>query len=361
MKISYIEGLKGLGALMVFLTHYRMAGLLSFNSSFFKNPIISLLMSGNVAVELFIMVSAYSVAMSIERKLNSTAPLQSLKYIIVKRYFRLAIPIASILIIEGVLYPFGIFNPHEVAEQLGGHSSVMRAYQSLTYTFNGLIQGMFLSPIGKCYGWLNPAWMLRYIFYGTFVVIILKIGVWRQGILGKLIIYLLFAVLLSAISIHYFAVVTGAALTEINHAKYAIGGRKDIIFAIFFLSLAISLYKCVKTEMTPMIVATIILFGSIFSKCFQLFFSSKPMSWLGGVSLGMYLIHWPLICSFSVRLYSLLEGFTAVTRLTIVFSSTCLLLLILSKIYVEFFEKRICNTLVEEITKIINGKLCSKT
>jgi len=351
MRLSYIDGLKGVGALMVFFTHYRMMELFSPCEAVWKNPVLTFVMSGKIAVQLFLMVSAYSIALSVKNKMSKRTNWGGVKIIIVKRYFRLAIPLAVILVIEGFLYPLGIFNPHDVVESLGARSGVVNAYQSLTY--QGLVKAIFLSPIGNHAGWLSPAWMLQYIFFGTFIVIILKIGIYGMTIVGKIIMYSLFTLIFCACSLYYLPIIIGSLLSEFKNEQRIMKGYSSFAFTFLLLSVAFVLHVYLKNDIKNTFIALLILVSVMYAKCIQIVLSSKCFLWLGEMSFGVYLIHWPLICSFTVWEYSYFIGMKGITTMGFVFASTVLILMVSSYIFRELVENRLCPIIMKKVVEVL--------
>lgn len=349
MRLQYIDGLKGMGALMVFLTHYRMMGLFYPSQAVWDNPFLTFMMSGNIAVELFIMVSGFSISLSVERRIDSMSPITGLGNIIFKRYFRLALPVAFILIALGALYPLGVLNPHDVAIKLGGHPSAIKAYSELSYV--RLIMGLFLSPIGNTYGWLMPLWMMRYIFCGTFVVIILKIGMRNLSLCGKVTLLLIFSLLFATISFHYVAIVIGCALSEIHSQERVLHKLKGVIGAVTSLCVALAIHVFFQTEVSSTIIALFILLGILFTDTLQYVFSKAFFKWVGKVSFAIYLLHWPLVCSFSVWEYNVLDTYPY--AFVFCFLSTIVLLLFMSSVYQRLIEDKLSSLLITKVLKLL--------
>lgn len=337
-RIQYIDGLKGIGALMVFFTHYRMMGLFYPNSVFLHNPFFRLVMCGDLAVHIFLIVSGFSIALSITNKLNSPN-LKELQKLILKRYFRLALPISLILVINGVLYCLGAFPAHEWVAQLGAHENAIHAYQDL-----GIFRlplAILFCPIGVNYGWLSPVWMLKYIFLGTFLVVALRIG--TNGLKLKLIIFwnILFLCIFAFVSEYYVSIVFGNFLLEMNSKI-----KTNELLAFLLLALGITMFIATKQNIN--VVVSILLVSSVFlSDMLKKVFSFRGFLWLGSISFSLYLIHHPLICSFSLWLgRDVLHFSNPYVNSFCLFCITFLFLLILSNLYTIYFERRVCGKLM---------------
>ena len=81
MRIQYIDGLKAIGAFMVYFCHFY--GL--FHISDLPNC-LTFINNGEFAVSIFLMLSGFSISMSLSR-VDSKTKVQS---IILFRYFRFA-------------------------------------------------------------------------------------------------------------------------------------------------------------------------------------------------------------------------------------------------------------------------------
>ena len=298
-RIGYIDGIKGIGALMVFLTHYRMMGLFYPNTFFFDNPFFRLIMSGNLAVHIFLLVSGFCVVLSVVDKIQYD--MKGLQTIVLKRYFRLALPIAFILLLEGVLYIWGAFPPHNWVLQFGVRESVVDAYQDLSLL--KLLAAILLSPLGINCGWLSPLWMLKYIFLGTFLIIIIRIGTSGLSFKLKLFWNLFFIIIFGFISEYYISVLMGNFLYEISFLNKSCNSRiqKSIKEVIAFLLLVVGIVLFVYIDKIINFFIAFLLVSSVFiSDVMQRFLSRNVFLWLGTISFSLYLIHWPLICSYSL-------------------------------------------------------------
>ena len=352
-RIGYIDGINGIGALMVFLTHYRMMGLFYPNTFFFDNPFFRLIMSGNLAVHIFLLVSGFCVVLSVVDKIQYD--MKGLQTIVLKRYFRLALPIAFILLLEGVLYIWGAFPPHNWVLQFGVRESVVDAYQDLSLL--KLLAAILLSPLGINCGWLSPLWMLKYIFLGTFLIIIIRIGTSGLSFKLKLFWNLFFIIIFGFISEYYISVLMGNFLYEISFLNKSCNSRiqKSIKEVIAFLLLVVGIVLFVYIDKIINFFIAFLLVSSVFiSDVMQRFLSRNVFLWLGTISFSLYLIHWPLICSYSLwgghNLFCFSNPYINAICL---FSTTVLLLFVLSSLYTKYIEKQVCSYLLNFLQKRI--------
>lgn len=350
-RIKYIEGLKGIGALMVFFTHYRMMGLFYPNSLFQENPILRLFMCGDLAVHIFLIVSGFCIALSVYNKMQYD--IKELQTLVLKRYFRLSLPIMFLLLFECVMYLIDAFPPHEWVLQFGARQSAVEAYQDLSIL--KLPVAIFLSPVGINCGWLFPIWMLKYIFLGTFLIVIIRIGTSGLNFKLKLFWNIFFICVFGFISEYYLSVVFGNLLYEIsanNTCNLKI--KKSIKEIMAFLLLVLGIVLFMSLSMNINYVVAILLVSSVFmSDLLQKLLSLKVFVWLGTISFSLYLIHWPLICSYSLWIHDLFCFSNPYINAICLFSTTVLLLLVLSSLYKNFVENKVCAVLMKYLQKKI--------
>ena len=104
-RLLFLDGLKGIAAIWVILHHFYLITFPVLPTSWRMLediPFVNVFFNGNYAVHLFIIISAFLMTM-IMRKNDH---ILSFQRIIVKRYFRLMIPISVIIIITCALYYF---------------------------------------------------------------------------------------------------------------------------------------------------------------------------------------------------------------------------------------------------------------
>lgn len=346
----YIEGIKGLAALMVFGSHFKLTFLNS-SSLFSNNIFLSFITDGSFAVYIFLLLSGYCVSLSLDR-VESVLPLRGYA---LKRYLRIALPIAPIILVEGMLYLTGCFGYHDVLVHLQSNDIAMQAYTDLS--FNGWVQAMFLSPIGKCSGWLDPTWMMKYIFFGSFVVLVLKLSINRTSKICTLLILSLSIIILALSSLYFVAVVLGCCIFEGKKALYIRDTKwcKGLSFA--FMLVALLTYWL---HLHKIISATSLVLGVELSCVSQNLLSWGVFRKIGAISFPLYLIHWPLICTFSLWFYKSFCGIFYESAVLVVFFVTLLVLLLLSYLYSRYVESKLNHFVVPMIcNKCINNDISS--
>ena len=132
-RIDYIDGLKGLAALSIFTWHFCLfSGNLYWPFDFLcSNTVTKFLIDGCVAVCLFILLSGYSNGLSMTRK---NMDVNQIRKIIARRYLRLAVPIAPILIIIFIMRYCGMMCNIEYA-QWASWDSATQYYNDSTMNY----------------------------------------------------------------------------------------------------------------------------------------------------------------------------------------------------------------------------------
>lgn len=337
---------------MVFACHFKLTFMNS-SSLFSNNTFLSFITDGNFAVYIFLLLSGYCVSLSLDR-VESVLPLRGYA---LKRYLRIALPIAPIILVEGLLYLTGCFGYHDVLVHLQSNDIAMQAYTDLS--FNGWVQAIFLSPIGKCSGWLDPTWMMKYIFFGSFVVLVLKLSINRTSTICTFLILSLSIIVLAFSSLYFVAVVLGCCIFEGKKAFVFRETKWCMILSYVFLLIALFTY-CF--HLHKIISATSLVLGVELSSV-----SQKILSWgmfrkIGEISFPLYLIHWPLICTFSLWFYKSICGIFCESTVLVVFLMTSLVLLLLSYLFSRCVESKLNPYVVPLIyNRYINDDISSTT
>ena len=188
MWLYYIDALKGLACIIVFIFHFNAAFIVDGVALQRIPNSISFIVDGSWAVYLFLLLSGFSITMSLQRK-------QQYQDHIVKRYFRLALPVSLIQIIAYIMGLIGLYT-NGVVSDLTNNVWFGHFYTdfSIVTLFKGLI---FAVPWGNEYSapLIAPAWMLTYVFWGTFLVVCLQIASNNLKNKKTVILYFLFIII----------------------------------------------------------------------------------------------------------------------------------------------------------------------
>jgi len=336
-RLLFLDGLKGIAAIWVILHHFYLITFPVLPTSWRKLediPFVNVFFNGNYAVHLFIIISAFLMTM-IMRKNDY---ILSFQRIIVKRYFRLMIPISVIIIITCALYYFNFMRIHEFSE-ITNNSIISHFYYNLTP--KDFIFALLFSPLGHS-AVLAPCWMLKYIFIGTFLIVIICIAIQNVVLKKRVMVYLLISLLSFYISWNYVSIVVGMMLYELVSWKEGQKYMKKWVISIMLISsftfpvLSPSLFHNI--EWINILSASSLFVAVYFSNHLKRILSTRIFQFLGKVSLGVYLVHWPIFCSFSCTIL-LREEMTPINIVSVLLLSTALVI-VLSFMYSHYIESK---------------------
>jgi peptidoglycan/LPS O-acetylase OafA/YrhL len=190
--LYWIDGLKGLSALIVVLFHLCLALIgrdkffIEYSESYL--PVLRLFLNGNFAVSIFIIVSSVLLLKKLTSQNDKSNVLGTL---IIKRYFRILYPVGFVILLMYILFYAGAF----YAEQYGlqTHNSwLIGQFASIS----ALPRYILLCPFGVTTPVLNVGWMLGYIFCGNILALILDMILGDKKILSTLILLVLVSVII---------------------------------------------------------------------------------------------------------------------------------------------------------------------
>lgn len=340
-RVEWIDGLKGLGCVIVYLSHFRMAGFFHFQ----LDNLIATFFDGAFAVSVFLIVSAYSISISFEKK---SFDFYALRSMILKRYFRLSFPIALITLSIAVLYYAGLMYNKEASMVLS--SPVLCDFFSKV-SVGSLIKTIITSPLGLEYSWLPQGWMLRYIFWGTYIVFVLMIGMYKMSVSKQIVILLFSTFIIHYCSLYYIPVVFGIYIYIYdNNAQYS--QRTCCLLAVLSLIsfVCLRLYLC-NTMVCNIISSMVFVFTVVNSTVIKSVLSCKTLKWLGQVSFSLYLWHMAIICSWTSFLYLKLHAMNIIFLDIILLLTTTIILLLVSYISKKVIENKATSYLLKSVFK----------
>lgn len=301
-KIGWIDYLKFLACILVLIGHYYLAfynlcmvrpKLSNISISFFENfprPFFD----GNFWVCTFCVLSGM---------LTSNKKIESGKNLLkecILRYFRFVIPLFISNFVIFILYVTIGFSNHNFAEiyNNGWLNSYFCEVSFIKVIKNSIVLGSELN---------GPLWMLRPLFFGNIVIILLNYIVSKKNnLIYKYVIIVITCFLLLVLSIYIpnclytMCTCSGMLVTQFRKEKFG-----NIFFSIC-IALIISIYyipnirEILTIHSLPLIN---ILFSFIFVCSFYNWENSKKFELknipLGPISFWIYLFHWPIICSFA--------------------------------------------------------------
>jgi peptidoglycan/LPS O-acetylase OafA/YrhL len=332
-KLAYIEGVRGLAAIIVVLHHYILAFYPAMSSgmesqihnqtSYFEEVMaqspLNILYNGSFAVCIFFILSGFVLSNNYHQHNN---PRILVEYTI-KRYFRLLIPVAGSVIIAYVFVNLGFMNHTDL-----GAATLSREWLSssfdITADFGKLIKNLFVDVfLFKNNTYNAVLWTMTYELLGSFLIFSFLFI--THPIKYKYIcLAFLLAVLFGLKQYYYAAFVLGVLLN-----KYVVQNQESqsknqvsnwILWIIFLVGLFFSsfpyyydiqktIYSCITVtsikniEFYHVIGAFMILFVVLNSHRIQSLLSGNKLSFIGKISFSFYLLHFIILCSLSCYLF----------------------------------------------------------
>lgn len=348
MRLNYLDSLKGIGAMIVLLSHYYLA----FNVGVYELPLFSeyspmnLFINGNWAVCLFIILSSFSIVYSLEEKGKSC-----LKDIIIKRYFRLSIPIAFVLLLIYILYVCGLFYNDLVSSLIDNFW--LSYFYCKNISFVDFVKECIYVVLTGESELNSPLWMINYIFIGTFVIILLRIAMEGMSCKKKILILFVLALFLLKISVYYSCIICGYILYNL-YLSNSLENRYIIFFVKTISLLAFILFPIlIKNPLSNMISAFSLLYLVFNSHFLQRLLSNKYTIFLGKISYHLYLVHWPIICSISCFLFVEIFNVNELLSYMIAFFSSILISVLFAWKITERVEP-MYNLLIKKIVILLS-------
>ncbi len=367
--ITWINGLKGLACLVVFFHHFFLTFI---RGVYYGKTVESVtesgidiklgykpygvLLNGNFAVCLFIMISAFLFA----RKTFMTqieGGKTDLLPIMAKRYLRLMLTVLP----AGILYYLMIGLSDALNTNAAGIYPVASPARLL---LSAVVIMWFRSDSSV----LGPLWCIYALFIGTFIAVTFASLSNKERKFMPLV-YAALSVLISLLDIYYLPVGVGIFIADIycydrvgqwklnflkNKAVRIIGGIALIVLGLFFGGYPsydtpenfIYLFIGFIGNTTPVFAHTlgaVLLMAGCMSLPKTCFLSSKPLNYLGDISFGVYLLHTIMINCFSyyIRMYFGNAGMSYMGSVWVTFGISAAIVIVASVLYHMLIEKNI--------------------
>ena len=366
----WLDRVKGIACVIVFLNHFFLTfgyTCLGLNKVVLQRP-FSVLVNGNYAVCLFLLISAYVISVPIYRQKDFGKVQQTM----FKRYPRLMLPVFFSSVISYMLYTRGGYFNQEAGVALGNQWLMGKYTEPLTF------KNLFLTSLIKV--WWNgdasfnaPFWMLQILFFGTFLAVIVTMITATEKRYGGIILAML-ALIYTYLKSFYLCFILGTLLAYLKcrtnfwekwkQSKIVLGINIILLIGAFCLpgysSIVIKVMAYIFPENTFVcngsfynIVGSFLLIFSLMGmervkECFE---KSKILNAVSQISFSIYLVHWPIVCSLSCFLYLKLQEMNIEKNIvcTIIFVITVIVVAIVAKIFNELVEKKICDRAVAKI------------
>ena len=358
-KIDYIDGIKGIGCLMVMLGHFYC--IYSLAESFVPMPklpdrimkLFSFFLDPDLGLFIFALLSGFCIAIS---KIET---IWKLIQVIVKRFLRFVIPVLGAnLIIYFIYQTIGFHNADTVT--LFANKWFQGYYQTDMW-FGLAVRDSVATVLGAGAKFNPPFWVIRYFFYSSVIV---YVGNYLESKMPDKFKYLLYvAELLLAsylFSTNGFAIVLGAIwykeqengiLVRMANNRILIGA--SVVCFVLLSGGAVWLSSLLGNEWfsnawAQVLYAAVILFTIGKTEALKKVFSNHGLVQFSKLSFGIYALHWPIICSVSSLLF-LMVDFNVVSYFGIGII-TIVIVLLLAVVY-HFTVELFCNLFLKVLSE----------
>lgn len=337
-RLDWIDGLKGVSAVIVVLQHTLVTVFGVSALATFRVPIVHSLWDGNFAVSVFIILSTILTCHGIEGHRDKL--LERYQYIVLKRYFRLAVPVGVIIIGMYLLNLAGLF----YAEEFGAKTNnawLMNSTETLVH-----LPGNILSaPLGGCYTVLRVGWMLKYVFLGTMWVIILDLLLANRRWYSRLFLLAFCSYIAWKCDAYYVNVVVGYALYSFRD-KLLFGGAIKCLLILSLLGVFCVSDIYLTSDSGNMLRAICLVSMVCMASSLQGFFGKKPLRRLGKISMNIYLLHMTVLYMITCRMADVFS--LSVMKVSCMFVVTLVLTVVLAYAYTKYVEGKL-NGMVDKM------------
>ena len=364
-RVAFLDGIRGWASIAVLLSHTipcflalttpqldagraQLARDIANNNylSFMIKVVIRILTNGRFAVLIFFILSGYTLSIS---QLYSEK--RNLALASIARYFRLMIPVISATFIAYILLRVGLFFNLQAATTPENSLNWLGTF----YTFHANFKDFLAFSLYEVFFRYNgdvtynpPLWTMQIEMLGS-LVLYAYLAIFRttESINWKVILTIT-AVLLSFIPLCACFCV-GYLIAELNKklegkANFLRSTPCQIILLLMFaVSIMMSIYfkSYNEVDLTVFSAASMLVFSVSFSGYLARLFSGRLSRFLGRISFPLYLIHFPIICSWSSYLFIHLPlmGFSRIKSNYIILTTTIAMCLMASVLLLPI-EKR---------------------
>lgn len=330
-QLDYINGLKGIGAGIVYLCHFVFAfyyGMYSLETadchlpgnldiSIGQSP-LNTLFSGNFAVRLFMVMSGYVLCLGYFR----TRDRKKLAASAGKRYIRLMPPIFVCNVLICLLMLAGAYKNVEIAQMTGSSwlAGFNRCDANMVQAIIEAVFGCFFVGTNQFNGVL---WTIPFLFLGALLV---YVTAWLIG--EKKWRYAVYAVVAAALFFtDYAGVFLGFVMCDLMHTQTKLvewaKKQKVLLWLMFVAGFYLSSYPSAGTHLEgtiygiiPIVMVVpyhlagaVLLVGAVvLLEPLQKFFGCPIFVKLGNISYSLYLVHFPVIATAGCGLFGVLYG-----------------------------------------------------
>jgi len=361
-RIAYLDGLRGVAALMVLMAHLMISlfpAVVTFSPAEVHTawdiPLglspLAVLWTGNFAVCIFFVLSGFVLSDFCQRtRLSFPAQLA-------RRYCRLAVPMLLTSTFAWFLLHFGLYKNVVAAERVTHSGWLATWYNFHPNFFNMALEALLRAFVQGHARYNCNLWTMQIEIIGSFYIFALFM-LFKNRYL-RLIALLCF--LGSGFHGYYLMFAVGALLYDFHPEWSAFRQRMPFmplqrlfILLVFITALYLGAYpntppslvspwyvglKKLSPLSSYMAGAVLLVTCILQSPALQLILSSKPCKFLGKISFVLYLIHIPIICSYSAWVAYLTRALPYNLTALLTAATTVIVVLFVSHILYRYLDQ----------------------
>lgn len=331
-----LEGLRGIAAVIVALYHFSLAFYLvaffgigstapvqhiRIEDNLYANPIMGLL-SGTFAVAIFFVLSGFVLSIGFFQ----TGRLDIVKKLAAKRYLRLMLPAFASILICYLLITFGLSHTG-AAGAITGSTWLANSWQFVPNFFDMIQHSVFGIFVDGRSFYNNVLWTMTTEFLGSFLVfgvlLLFAQSKYRWIVYGVLV--------YATFNTWFLGFIIGMILADLYARGTIVQQARNLLFIVPLLLFSIYLggyphgsdVQGTAYAIFPMLLggtgsyqtlsmtlgATIIVFSLLWTSQFAGFMRKKYISSLGKYTFALYLVHIPILYTFTTGVFVWLHGF----------------------------------------------------
>lgn len=371
-KLFYLDGIRGLAAFAVVISHYiqvfypaalngsSQQAHFKWDTCYGHSP-INLFYNGQFAVCLFFVLSGYVLSVKMfEKDLDCETFQKLLHSSAIRRYIRLAVPAAVSVIL---VYLAIITNAFYLQEIWGTTWTDMKKdYYALDTNLYTVIKAAIFDPFFhfKAHPYNPVLWTMSYELLGSFLIFSF-IALFGR-VKNRWIVYVILSIAL--IQTYFVAFLWGMLLADLLKYKWVQSKITTVLVLLIgiylgsapYTSLMGTMYQPIEVwtkninewiqfDIDPRLLArtlgsAMILFALLRLQALQHVFGWKPFFYLGQISFSLYLIHFTFLNTFSAFLFSkVIYYFSYNLAYAITFLISMVPLFILSHYYMKYIDQ----------------------
>lgn len=301
-KKNCLEGIRAIACIGVFLCHFRGAFLPNKVIGFIDYTPLRIMTAGYPMVRIMLVLSGFVISY----KYFKNQKYDDVIIDVVKRWFRFFPGILVANVIVCMLMKTGLLFNVEAARILGSQDFLGAFNQFTPNLVQAVKEGIFTIYLKGANGYIAPLWTVTYEFLGS-ILILAAISIFKGNPLR-----IMFYVLgLTFFSSYYNYLIIGMLICDIYFnadineklCENQILNNMICLMAIVAICM-MQLEDASKQIRIAYGMLLVVFFITLLnSRCLERILGSRTMIKLGSLSFAIYIVHWPIIESFSSWYY----------------------------------------------------------